>query len=151
MTLLLGYLLRIFILMVTFLALSSCGTTSHELRPFVRDFEDRMGVGVEYIVHFSSALEVINKVTGRTIIGVCSTIPFVKAFSVKINADRWKYLSYNRKRVLVFHENLHCALNKWHDERVFTDGCPVSIMHPYLVSDYCINKHGIEYYLNSVK
>lgn len=97
------------------------------------------------------------------------------ANEVDINVEWWNswYRSYQERYELVFHELGHCVLYRGHTEipthtgfkawlerlgfrlGIFTqkgyleDGCPASFMHPYTLSERCINKH-YHYYMNEL-
>lgn len=64
---------------------------------------------------------------------------------ITINKDRWKYLSLDRRKFLIYHELAHCALGRRHHDEMRRDGCPKSIMHHYSITQYCIDKHERSY------
>lgn len=97
-----------------------------------------------------------------TVVGTCHYL----VNEVDISVDWWNsYKTPSERLELVFHEFGHCILKRDHTQKpissgfiqwlerlgfklgLFTekgymyDGCPASFMHPYTVSDRCINKH----------
>lgn len=96
-------------------------------------------------------------------------------FEIDINKKWWNsyYRSFEEKYELIFHELGHCVLKRGHTEipshngflawleRIgfrlglfsqkgyLKDGCPASIMHPYTLSQTCMNRH-YYYYINEL-
>jgi hypothetical protein len=98
------------------------------------------------------------------VVGVC------KLMSKKITIDRkyWFRISENSKMEIFLHEVGHCILKRyhtnpkgsyWHDLPLsmgfikntgyLKDGCPTSIMHPYVLDWYCFYKHR-NYYIEEL-
>jgi len=107
---------------------------------------------------------------GSSIAGTCH----YGVNEVDINIEWWNsYKTASERLELVFHELGHCILKRGHTEKpthkgflawmerlgfkigIFTDkgyihdGCPASFMHPYTISDTCINRH-FHYYINEL-
>jgi hypothetical protein len=85
--------------------------------------------------------------------------------SVTINSNKWDKLSSTTKITLVFHELTHCYCDRSHNYNeeesyeddadiflvdsqllanepgYFEDGCPTTIMHPFILSDACMENH----------
>lgn len=105
-------------------------------------------------------------------VGHCVITPFYR--QIDIDVDWWKENTYQLSREeLMYHEFGHCLLYRPHTEptsargilgwleRVFfdlklmekkgrlSDGCPISYMHPKIVSPYCIDKH-YAYYIKEL-
>lgn len=93
---------------------------------------------------------------------------------VDINIEWWNgFYTPSERLELVFHELGHCILKRGHtvkpthkgflawlerigfklgffeDKGYIYDGCPASFMHPYTISNRCINKH-FSYYINEL-
>jgi hypothetical protein len=68
----------------------------------------------------------------------------VSTGSIVIRPFAWNAMSSVSKRSLVFHELGHCVLNRKHNDDLYPDGCPKSIMSTYLVTDFCFNSHANE-------
>lgn len=108
-------------------------------------------------------MEFVAGFDGR-IVGLCRTRPF-HGPEITIDAEYFKYAPSERKKILVFHELGHCICNRGHDNRYgkyenllgnkieyvsldkgyFPDTCPISLMHPDILTDLCISKHKSEY------
>jgi hypothetical protein len=103
-------------------------------------------------------------------VDVCHPI----AYEVDISKEWWENTLSQPKRIeLVFHELGHCILNRGHTQKpigddwldfferlgfkigmfeekdTLPDKCPASFMHPYTLSEQCINKH-FNYYINEL-
>jgi len=98
-----------------------------------------------------------------TVIGLCT---YGKNFrEIDVDIKYWKESTWTSKRTLIYHEMTHCFCGRLHNFRGGTypesdeiekmgmakfymvqpgylaDGCPMSIMYPYVLSDDCVNKH----------
>lgn len=86
---------------------------------------------------------------------------------IDIDKTFWDHSSYNDKRILVYHELTHCYCGRGHDygegknypeaslldifkdtifeikddKGKYDDGCPLSIMYPYVLKESCFEKH----------
>jgi len=105
-----------------------------------------------------------------------STVGLCEYFFKRVTIDDyyWKWLSETGREALIFHELGHCTLFRGHTDikeddgtieykienflfslGVFEkkgylkDGCPASIMHPYMFSDKCLKKHR-KYYMEEL-
>lgn len=99
------------------------------------------------------------------VIGFCTLAADFR--EIDIDSVFYEKASEERKKFLLFHELTHCYCGRDHDfdaknaylpietelivknyqKRLgfFLDECPVSIMHPQIVSDSCIKDHRKEY------
>ena len=78
--------------------------------------------------------------------------------------DIWQMLSEDQKFLIFFHEMGHCAFDRMHTQKGtdkwenlqiflgliktvdnFEDGCPGSLMHPFMLEAKCIEAHAEEY------
>lgn len=103
-------------------------------------------------------------------IGVCY---YFKNREIDIDIDYWNKNSDTQRKILLFHELTHCHCGRGHDwgkdknypetyieKKVqflrtvffgtrkagyFQDDCPMSLMHPSIVSDFCYYEHGERY------
>ena len=69
--------------------------------------------------------------------GDCSTVAICRTWGqghreIVIEGPYWEKLSDYGKEELVFHELGHCVFNRGHNEDTRDNGCPVSIMYPYI-------------------
>lgn len=113
------------------------------------------------------------KINDGNVIGTCSYRMTFR--EIDLDIDFWKNASWISKTSLVYHELAHCYCNRDHDfgkgtlypddslkylfqswfkkstfnlyrpEGFFEDGCPLSIMYPKLIEDYCFRVHYNEY------
>jgi len=108
-------------------------------------------------------------------IGVCY---YFKDREIDLDVDYWKNNSDTQKKILLWHEMDHCYCGRSHDwaegknypetyvdkkiqflrtiffgrplrAGYFEDNCPMSLMSPTIVSDFCYMEHG-EYYLKEL-
>lgn len=102
-----------------------------EFEPFVKSFED------EYFKDASPILMLLtDDVTPATAVGTCDG-----GYTVRIRTSFWLISSTLTKKALIYHELGHCLLRRGHNDTTYTDGCPKSIMNPYLVTDSCYTSH----------
>lgn len=81
---------------------------------------------------------VIDNLDSDTLAGYCVH------FSNKIilNSLLWSNYSYDMREQLLFHELGHCTLKRSHiTSKDLSDGCPQTIMTPFLMSKRCYKKH----------
>jgi hypothetical protein len=107
----------------------------HEkIEPFVAMFEQNYGQKVDVGIGFGSFPD--------TVVGLCNHV----TNSITLDKEYWDVISYQKKLILVYHELGHCTLMRRHIDKRFEDGCPISIMHPEILPDVCINRY-LDYYL----
>ncbi len=103
-------------------------------------------------------------------IGVCY---YFKNREIDIDIDYWNHNSDTQRKILLFHELTHCYCERGHDwakdknypetyidkkiqflrtvffgtrkAGYFEDDCPMSLMSPTIVSDFCYYEHGDRY------
>lgn len=134
------------LLLLTFLLLlAGCGqdttaprTTAQpapvdpEFIPYVSAFEQHYsvnasGTGISFAPQTSFP---------GTIIGYCD------GKNVTIDSDYWAIAGDKERLLLVFHELGHCVLQHGHDKDLDpTTGCPLSVMNPYLPTEWCYNNN----------
>jgi len=97
-------------------------------------------------------------------IGVCNYL----TYEISIKESFWKSAGHMDRMEVMFHELGHCVKRRqhtgikddfWHDllfelglfkvQDSLRDGCPSSIMHPYILGWYCFNKH-YNYYIDEL-
>jgi hypothetical protein len=113
------------------------------------------------------------KIDDGDVIGTCSYRMTFR--EIDLDKDFWSKASWFSKTSLLYHELTHCYCNRDHDfgegklypddsvkyllqsffkkttfsiykpEGYFDDNCPVSLMHPKLISDDCMRYHYNEY------
>lgn len=83
---------------------------------------------------------------------------------IGINADLFMERTFEMQSVILFHELAHCLMGKPHadygsdwienvmiffglipQKGYYADNCPKSLMHPYEISEQCLNDHANEY------
>ena len=97
---------------------------------YVEKFENLYNISASNIAIF---FDVMEETTG----GICSGRGVIK-----INKELWFDITSDaKKEALIFHELGHCLLGRDHVDDLFDDGCPISLMHPILISEYCYEKH----------
>ena len=96
------------------------------------------------------------------VIGECNYSYFFR--EIDLDQTYWKTFTKIRKTALLYHELTHCYCGRKHDyavgkeydnnerpwfplkrEGFFLDGCPLSLMYPYVVEDSCFISHYAEY------
>lgn len=89
---------------------------------------------------------------GAEVIGMCHPL-VLSDFQpeIQINRKYWVDASEYEKYLLVFHEMGHCKCHLMHDSDILADGCPKSIMSPYLPNEVCAEKHFIDYMIDLSK
>lgn len=126
------------------LALSSCGKkpviVDAELLEYAMRFEQDMGVSTAGINMVFGELE-------GSKVGLCS----IKNGEVKITVDKeyWATIAEPQRESLMYHELGHCAMGLGHDEAKNDNGCPRSIMFPYLFVS-CYNSFR-DYYISELR
>lgn len=102
-----------------------------EFASFVKSFED------EYFKDAGSILMLLtDDVTPAHAVGTCDG-----GYTVRIRKSFWLISSDLTKKALIYHELGHCILRRHHNNALYPDGCPKSIMNAYLVTDSCYNSH----------
>lgn len=103
------------------------------------------------------------------VVGICN---YGKDFrEIDIDINYWETITALQKKGLIFHELSHCYCLRKHDydedrpypesktsfvksrpppfffisAGFFLDGCPVSIMYPYVMGDSCMEEHEKDY------
>ena len=105
-------------------------------------------------------------------VGYCAYKLFGFKNLIKIDIKYWKKASEIRRRNLIHHELGHCLMHLGHSapdgtwldwirrkfiewgiikkSRIYLeDACPISLMHPYLVGEWCTAKHN-KYYIKEL-
>lgn len=122
------------------LSLSACGSVyqvDSDFTPFTDEFNANAGAKkatnliIEYGVtsHKSAGATCYSEGTPRIV----------------VDRDTWSVMSDVSRREVIFHEMGHCVLGRDHTTDHLADNCPVSIMNPSPVGDWCRNAHGSEY------
>lgn len=145
------YILSLFLL----LNLLACGRGFHKKELTVRGFEKQFNAFIEYSKKYGNPVNIdnLNLVIQFGMLppdkyGYCQ-IPedIISTKIIVISSDWWPSLNDTEKEILLLHELFHCVLYKSHDERIFSDGRPYSIMFPYLLN-YMFYLNYKDYYLN---
>lgn len=113
---------------------------------YIKAFEQDFNRTITYPVSFFTE--------NSTIMGKCSYFktPIGRFFSkVEFNTKYWNTMDEKAKVLLAYHEFGHCTLELDHDDSEFSDYCPIKNMHSYNIPDVCINKYGIDFYINSMR
>lgn len=116
-------------------------TTDPEFAPFIRDFEVLYKRSTSEIpIGFADLGPGLAGVCYRTAVGG----QIVAAF-IKIDKAVWPTMSRYQQMNLIFHELGHCALNRNHTPVNSVLVCPVSLMHPQVLTTECLKQHLAEY------
>lgn len=121
------------------------------------------------LIHTKLKLEEIkeyNPVKDVGVIGLCTRTIYSDQFTITIDRRYWLTAWDKDRWQLMYHELGHCMCNLNHPidsealdfvdflkkigiknnrYKKFYDGCPVSLMHPYLVPTWCLDMHKTEY------
>lgn len=165
--------IRFFALLLLLFSTSSCAEFSltkkftsidEEMRPYVDEFVMMSGGTV-------TQQDVKNLTTGfyepnedSNAIGLCNYL----TYEISIKGSYWKAAGHLDRMEIMFHELGHCIKSRqhtaakdsfWHDllfdlglftqQENLRDGCPASLMHPYVVGWFCFNKH-YNYYIDEL-
>jgi hypothetical protein len=105
-------------------------------------------------------------------VGFCQYRFFGLKNIIRLDKEFWNKSNIITKRNLVYHEIAHCLMYLDHsapdgtildwiyrkfieigifkkNKAYLDDGCPISLMHPYLVDNYCTAKHN-KYYIEEL-
>jgi hypothetical protein len=121
------------------LGVLGCAPPHLELRGFatyVHHFEDAWGHKVEELdVDFDLTLK--DNTVAYCRIG---TWP-----QVRINRHYWGIYNETVRTIVMFHELGHCILERPHSDARLPDGCPLSIMYPFVLGTRCWQAHAAHY------
>lgn len=138
-----------------------------EFMPIMRLYKD---FAEDRHIKFTNPVTIgFSNIRRGNVVGVCT---YGKNFR-EIDIDRkfWKRSSKIARKTLLLHEITHCFCARGHDYAegkvyvdpeedlfdfshvpffqkrpgFFLDGCPISIMYPYIVDDQCVRDHSKEY------
>ncbi len=126
------------------LFLVSCGTnhvlnfegdytrhkTDVEFEPYISQFQSFFGY---------TNTPIIFKEREGNIAGTCTKWSLGKRVQYKeiqIDLTKWLRFSEKQRETLIFHELGHCHLNRDHNNTVFNDDCPRSIMRYQMMNSY---------------
>jgi hypothetical protein len=117
--------------------------------------------GIKFKKHVTIGFSLIKKKKGKgTVVGLCT---YGKKFrEIDVDSQYWHESTWTSKRSLIYHEMTHCFCGRGHtfndgiypeaddlpkgpffmiEPGYLQDGCPMSIMYPYILSDECVAKH----------
>lgn len=114
------------------------------LEPLIIDFQNRYGRDTSQIYAYLT-FDNPNFDTG-IVEGYCDG-----AQSIWIDPYYFNNDSDLLKMALVYHELGHCVLRRPHLDTTYPDGCPISIMSTYLVTQECIVIHKDEMLAELIK
>lgn len=109
-----------------------------------------------YVNEFS---ELTNRSQGNLTVGFSeledSTIGICQLLITEIIIDPiyWASASRLQRKALIYHESCHCLSLEYHSDPNITlvDGCPLSIMNPSSLSNYCLSRHFTWYFEMDIK
>ena len=78
---------------------------------------------------------------GDRAVGVCNYL----FKEITIDKGYWKNASEIKRKALVWHELGHCDLFLLHNNSMFGDMCPKSVMNSFIPSEWCLNKYWEKY------
>ena len=112
-----------------------------QLEDYVRRFEKAGGLTVSnVIVEFGDTGPV--PTSGSYTVGYCQSGGTPK---VVISKTYFMEVEDAQREELMFHELGHCVLDRGHTSTEYPDGCPTSIMDPYMINEWCYDKWRSEY------
>jgi hypothetical protein len=144
-------LLIAFTLCLLICLLCSCGQSPEEqvisgdLVPYVEGFKAETGIEFHNTDIFLADIPLDQSdpdfpiINGKCYQGIGVNI-------VLINSNVFGETQKGIRTALLAHELGHCLFGIPHNETLQTDGCPVSVMHPHLLSSECWELHKSEYY-----
>jgi hypothetical protein len=136
----------------------------HTILPIINEYKQ---LALDSGIRFARPVTIgFNKIDEDLVIGVCYSGSDFR--EVDLDTDWWIKASTMSHRTLVFHELTHCFCGRQHDygwmqiypeaksirmsfwgkrlQGYLEDGCPISIMHPIVIDDYCMSKHSTHYF-----
>ena len=150
--------MKILLILLYLIILTNCGV----LREDSRRFKDQIPEVDYYVDIFKDIAEIESIDVGFGFVsesemegkaGLCIKHNNMgkRYAEIWLNLDEWEYYNDLQREWLVLHELGHCVLNKDHNDRKLSDGCPESIMRSYLINywesqDCYQNKY--EHYIN---
>lgn len=111
-----------------------------DLKTVVTEFYDHARLLGRPIEHTVKSVRIVDEVFGEGMVGYCQQYKkYIEVISgeVKLKREFWDRSSYEQRRLLVYHELGHCALDLEH-----TPPDSDTIMQPYLLSDKDIYRVG---------
>lgn len=145
-------------------------TIDKEFQPYIQEFQYASlgAVNEKDFKRFTMGFRDMDY--SSSTVGVCHPL----AYEVDISRSWWHLNTSQSKRIeLVFHELAHCVLRRGHTQKPIgdswmhrwerfgfaigmfaekaklPDGCPSSFMHPYTLTEDCIDKH-FSYYIEEL-
>lgn len=137
-----SFVVQFALIALPFTAYYLTDTRNVELNRYVEDFEEEYGVYVNYPVGIGEIPE------STSAVGACYS--YGPGRSVVISERYWDRATARDKKATVYHELGHCSLDKDHEEGDLEDGCPQSLMNPYTITEYCMEKHW-KYYVEQLR
>jgi hypothetical protein len=136
----------VFILLFAGCASSKPPMNEEEFEPFKQMFSEAAAEHGKYIQ--------VGIVIGFGDMPKVGTVGYCQKYSnsnkfIVIDKKAWVGFDKYQKEVLIFHELLHCALNKEHDNSGEEDYCPNSIMYWRVLPSYCYKTYRKEYLDNA--
>jgi hypothetical protein len=137
-------------LLLLLLMVASCGPKpedqlnlhiDQEFFIYVDVFEDETGIKVN-----RTGIRFEDKLSDPKRIGECFKYRGSEEGEVRILKSWWDDTSETNRMILIMHELGHCTLNKGHNDAMFNDGCPKSMMNSYHPGEYCYSLHEDEYW-----
>lgn len=95
-----------------------------EFTTYVKRFEYFYGKKV------STSMEFADSPADEDWVGLCYNF----SNHVKIDRTYWNTSDDAAKESLIFHELGHCAMDRDHTEKLLSNNCPASLMHPLILS-----------------
>src|ERR1700688_2894845 len=133
-----------------------------EIDPQIQPYVDEwFSLAKQYKIEFKRSVSIgITSINEGKVVGLTNFgFGFVEG---DIDYLYWNTVSPLSKKALVFHEFGHAYCNRIHgygdkgkydDSEIigsdrtgyYQDSCPISIMHPFIIEDYCFTRHYQEY------
>ena len=143
--------MRALIILISFLISGSCSSLRHvtpttkEAIPYIREFQRDF----DHHVTVPVTMEPLD----LRVAANCSF--YMDGYrQIRLNKTLWPALTREQKKILVYHELIHCEFRLGHSEQLhFITGCPQSVMKPDLFTPHqaiaCFEENK-QYYISEI-
>lgn len=140
----------IYLLSFLFITYTSIPATT-QIDPVFEPYMRITPFGFNELVKESHLVIKLGVIRDKEVVGFCAkeynVLGDLSRRLIIIDKNYWNGFSYKKRQLLLWHEIGHCMFNKKHDDNLFLDGCPRSIMHPSVIPEKCIDIYYDSYIL----
>lgn len=115
--------------------------TDEVFLPYLKRLPVQHKTPIGFVKPSGWGLRLYEKLSGSYIVGFCGSSLIPVKRNIGINPDAWLHYSYYQRLALLLHEIGHCDFNLQHDKRLYSNGCPQSVMYPSVPSYRCLKKY----------